>query len=110
MRSNVKNARAFTHEGAPTVPATVVQQLRRAVMACMLFEATFYESGNRHAERVAELCKQVSFADLAQAAIDAREQFKLRHAPLLLVREAIRHHRGRQVGDLIERVIQRPDE
>lgn len=35
---------------------------------------------------------------------------KLRHMPLFLVRELLRYHTGRQVGDLIERVIQRPDE
>src|SRR5262245_36447657 len=86
MRSNVKNARALTHEGGSTNPGTPGQQLRRAVMACMLFEETFYEPGNAHAARVAELCKRVSFAQLAEAAVDARERFKLRHAPLLLVR------------------------
>lgn len=111
MRTNRKNVpSARTHEGAPAVVSSPAKELRRSIMACMLFEGQFYESGVDHAARVSDLCKRVSFEDLAQTAIDAREKFKLRHVPLLLVREAIRHHNGRKVGDLIARVIQRPDE
>lgn len=110
MRTNVKTVSAFTHEGGPSITSSPAKELRRSVMACMLFEGSFYESGQDHAARVRELCKRVSFEELAQTAVDARERFKLRHMPLLLVREAIRLHKGRQVGDLIARVIQRPDE
>lgn len=110
MRTNVRTVTAFTHEGAPSVQSSPAKELRRSIMACMLFEDGFYEAGQDHATRVSDLCKRVSFADLAQTAVDAREKFKLRHAPLLLVREAVRYHKGRQVGDLIARVIQRPDE
>jgi len=111
MRTNLKtHGSAQTHEGAATRPSQPAKELRRAIMACMLWESTFYESGDTHAARVAALCKQVSFQELASAAVDARERFKLRHAPLFLVREALRYHKGRQVGDLINRVIQRPDE
>jgi hypothetical protein len=48
---------------------------------------------------------------VAAMAIEAREGMKLRHAPLLVVREMARHetHRG-LVADTLERVIQRPDE
>jgi 60 kDa SS-A/Ro ribonucleoprotein len=111
MRTNLKtHGTAQTHEGAVTHQSNPLKELRRAIMASMLWESTFYEAGDAHAKRVAELCKQVGFTDLAAAAVDARERFKLRHAPLFLVREAIRYHKGRQVGDLICRVIQRPDE
>lgn len=110
MRFNVQRPKAFTHEGGPTNNLPPIKELRRSIMACMLWEDSVYESGNDHAKRVVELCSKVSFEDLARLAVDAREKFKLRHAPLLLVREAIRHHKGRKVGDLIARVIQRPDE
>lgn len=110
MRTNVKTVTALTHEGAPSAQSSPAKELRRSIMACMLFEANFYESGQDHAARVSDLCKRVSFDDLAKTTVDARERFKLRHAPLLLAREALRYHKGRQVGDLIERVIQRPDE
>ncbi len=90
MRTNIKHAGvAKTHEGAlSTKQLTPAEELRRTVMACMLFEDSF----------------------AAQIAIDAREKMKLRHAPLFLIREILRTHKGRQVGDLIARVIQRPDE
>lgn len=113
MRSNVKHqSAARTHEGAVSVDVTPAKELRRAVMAHLLFEDSFYESGVDAATRIAELVKRVSVDDAAQAAIDAREKFKLRHVPLFIVREVIRSHRGagRKIGDLIARVIQRPDE
>jgi hypothetical protein len=48
---------------------------------------------------------------VAALAVEAREQMKLRHAPLLLVREMARHktHRG-LVAETLERVVQRADE
>jgi 60 kDa SS-A/Ro ribonucleoprotein len=112
MRTNLKTAANAprTHEGALSVDVSATKELRRTVMANMLFEDTFYESGVDAATRMADLIKRVPFADAAQIAIDAREKFKLRHAPLFLVREILRIHKGRQVGDLIARVIQRPDE
>lgn len=112
MKTNLKIAvdAPRTHEGALSVRSSDAKELRRTVMANMLFEDTFYESGVDSATRMASLIKQVSFQDAAQITIDAREKMKLRHAPLFLVREILRHHKGRQVGDLIARVIQRPDE
>ena len=111
MKTNVKFQNApRTHEGAISINVSAAKELRRTVMANMLFEASFYESGVDAATRMVDLIKRVSFADAAQIAIDAREKFKLRHAPLFLVREIMRLHKGRQVGDLITRVIQRPDE
>jgi 60 kDa SS-A/Ro ribonucleoprotein len=111
MKTNLKHQNApRTHEGAISVNVSAAKELRRTVMANMLFEDTFYESGVDAATRMADLIKRVSFADAAQIAVDAREKFKLRHAPLFLVREILRLHKGRQVGDLIARVIQRPDE
>jgi 60 kDa SS-A/Ro ribonucleoprotein len=100
----------FTHEGAPAISVSPIKALRRSLMACMLWESGFYESGEDQATRMAALIKKCSFEDAALAAIDAREKFKLRHAPLFVLRELIRNHNGRKVGDLIERVIQRPDE
>lgn len=111
MRTNIKTMNTErTHEGAVSVSTSATSQLRRTVMACMLFEDGFYESGQESSKRMADLIKVVPFSDAAKIAIEAREKMKLRHAPLFLVREILRHHKGRQVGDLIARVIQRPDE
>jgi hypothetical protein len=57
------------------------------------------------------LVPTVAAEKVAAMAVEAREQMKLRHAPLLLVREMARHktHRG-LVADTLARVIQRADE
>ena len=111
MKTNVKfKDSAVTHEGGQSVTLPAVKELRRTVMANMLFEDSFYESGQDAATRIQELIKKVSFEDAAQIAIDAREKMKLRHVPLLITRELLRNHSGRKVGDLVARVIQRPDE
>ena len=58
-----------------------------------------------------ELVPQVAAEKVAALAVEARERMKLRHAPLLLVREMARHatHR-RLVAETLARVIQRADE
>lgn len=110
-KTNVKTKSALkTHEGAEAPVVNAYKGLRRAVMACMLWEDQFYESGVDIVDRIKHLVPKVTFAEAAQVAIDAREKFKLRHVPLLVVREMLRIHKGRQMGDVIARIIQRPDE
>ena len=101
----------LTHEGAPTGNLSAELQLRRSVLACLLWESQFYEDGVEIACRIAELVPKVEAAKVAALAVEAREQMKLRHAPLLLVREMARHtsHR-RLVAETLEHVIQRADE
>ncbi|MBT9332703.1 TROVE domain-containing protein [Paracidobacterium acidisoli] len=100
-----------THEGAPAVTLTPEQMLRRSILTCMLWESQFYEDGVEIAGRIGGLVPAVEPARVAALAIEAREQMKLRHAPLLLVREMARHatHRG-LVAETLARVIQRADE
>ena len=66
---------------------------------------------SRIAERIAKLVPAVDPEACAAIAVEAREAMKLRHAPLLVVREMARHptHRG-LVADTLARIIQRPDE
>jgi hypothetical protein len=100
-----------THEGAPARTTSAEEQLRRSVLACLLWENQFYEDGIEIASRIAELVPKVDAAKVAALAVEAREQMKLRHAPLLLVREMARSvtHRA-PVAETLERVIQRADE
>jgi 60 kDa SS-A/Ro ribonucleoprotein len=100
-----------THEGAPAAVLTAEQSLRRSVLACMLWEDEFYESGQTVASRIRALVPKVEPARVAALAIEARTSMKLRHAPLLLVREMARHatHRG-LVAETLAAVIQRADE
>lgn len=100
-----------THEGAPARHISPEQQLRRSVLACMLWEDQFYEDGVAIAGRIRELVAKVPAEKVAALAIEAREQMKLRHAPLLLVREMARLATHRQlVAETLMRVIQRADE
>jgi len=100
-----------THEGAPARPISNELQLRRAVLACLLWESQFYEDGVEIAGRIAELVPKVEAEKVAALAVEAREQMKLRHAPLFVVREMARHKTHRQlVADTLVRVIQRADE
>lgn len=100
-----------THEGAKGRAFPPEQELRRAVMSCMLWEDQFYESGVSIAERIANLVPLVEPETVAAIAISAREDMKLRHAPLLLVREMARHEGHKAlVAATLERIVQRPDE
>ena len=100
-----------THEGAPAKRVSVELQLRRSVLACLLWENQFYEDGVEVAGRIRALVPKVEPGKVAALAVEARTNMKLRHAPLLLVREMARHptHR-RLVAETLEQVIQRADE
>jgi hypothetical protein len=104
-------ARPHTHEGAPAAIITPAAALRRSVLACMLWENEFYESGVTIASRIREFVPKVDAAQIAALAVEARTAMKLRHAPLLLVREMARHATHRAlVAETLVGVIQRADE
>jgi len=105
------NSALRTREGAPAHNISAEMQVRRSVLACLLWETQFYEDGVEIAGRIAELVPKVAPEKIAALAIEAREKMKLRHAPLLLVREMARHatHRG-LAAETLARVIQRADE
>jgi 60 kDa SS-A/Ro ribonucleoprotein len=102
---------ALTHENTPVRAISAEQELRRAVLACMLWEDQFYESGIAIAGRIRELVPKVEASGVAALAVEARTNMKLRHVPLLLVREMARliTHRA-LVADTLTSVIQRADE
>jgi len=105
------NFRPRTHEGAAARHISSELQLRRSVLACLLWESQFYEDGVEIAGRIAELVPKVAVEKVAALAVEAREQMKLRHASLLLVREMARQKTHRApVSETLARVIQRADE
>ena len=114
MRTNIKPASLTTHEGAPACHISVLAQLRRSVLSCLLWESEFYEDGQEIGERIAELSAQCLPEDVVALAIEAREQMHLRHVPLLLLRELARHPRIKDRPQLLSkamgRVLQRADE
>jgi 60 kDa SS-A/Ro ribonucleoprotein len=106
-----KLKRVFTREGAPAKAFGPADELKRTLMNCLLWEDQFYEDGVTIADRIKQLVPLVEPERVAALAITAREDMKLRHAPLLVLREMARlaTHRG-LVADTLVRVIQRPDE
>jgi hypothetical protein len=102
---------ARTHEGAPARNISTELQLRRSVLACLLWEDQFYEDGVEIAGRIQSLVPKVKAAAVAALAIEARSKMKLRHVPLLLVREMARLKTHREfVSQTLAEVIQRADE
>ncbi len=111
MVSINKLIRVFTREGAPAKAFAPEQELKRSLMNCLLWEDQFYEDGVSIAERMAALVPHVNPERVAALAIEAREDMKLRHAPLLLVCAMAKHETHRPlVAQTIERIVQRPDE
>lgn len=108
----------LTHEGGHAVRQSALEELTRSVATCLLWERSYYEAGSTIAERIAELSKQVTFAELAALAVRARNDWKLRHVPLFLIAQMARRRSlfGNPIGGIgiisrtMAEVIQRPDE
>lgn len=99
-----------THEGAPAKRIDAEAQLRRSVMACLLWEDQFYEDGESIAERIAGLVAEVAPEKVLTLAAEAREQMYLRHAPLWLIVAALKAGHRKGVAETLAHVIQRADE
>jgi hypothetical protein len=80
----VKKSR-LTHEGGMASVIKPLEELKRSVMSCLLWEDTFYESGISIADRVKELIGKVSEEDARQVLMDAKFKSKLRHMPLYML-------------------------
>jgi hypothetical protein len=107
----VNNPVVLTHEGARADMIKPEAALRRTLLTCLLWEDTFYESGDNIAKRLASYVPLVSPHAVASLAVQARNQFKLRHAPLFLIRELARiKGTGPLVRAALADIVQRPDE
>lgn len=110
-RRNTMKPIKRTHEGALARNIDSEMELRRSVMACLLWEKQFYEDGISIADRIASLIPCVHPENVAIMAREARNQMKLRHVPLLIAREMSRYTTHKPyVRKLLYDVIQRPDE
>lgn len=113
MKTNTKTKPdpIFTHEGAKAVKINAEKELNRSVLATFLWEKGFYESGVDISERIVSLIPQVKAEKVAELAIKARNEYKLRHVPLFIAREMLRHEKHKAlVGYVLENIIQRADE
>jgi len=111
VKLNKQRPHIRTHEGGVAKRINDELQLRRSVMACLLWEQTFYENGIDIVTRIANLIPNISPAKVSEIAKEAREKMKLRHIPLLIARimAKIQSHKY-LVSDILYNIIQRPDE
>lgn len=102
---NKKVERIYTHEGGRAKQINPELQLRRSVMACMLWENSFYESGEEISDRLKTLSREVPRDKVKEIAIEAKYKMGIRHAPLwLAISAGIFDHK------FIEKLIRRPDD
>ena len=87
---------------------TAIQELRRTVLSCLLWENNFYESGESIADRIQNLIPRCEPRAVAELAMEARNKYHLRHAPLWLVIGLLKT--GYPVHKVIYEVCQRPDD
>lgn len=111
----IKKPKIFTHEGAKAVNINTEQELRRSVMACLLWEDTFYEDGQSIGDRIAGLVGQVPAQKAADIAVEARMKQNLRHVPLWILSSMIdqkyKYAEDRNIiGRTIPLVVNRADE
>lgn len=101
-----------TYEGAPAVADSPERELRRAVLSCLLWEDSFYESGQSIADRITDLALRVDPNYVAALAVEARSTFNLRHVPLLLLCALAKTGSAGKadVAGTVEKVVQRADE
>ena len=105
------NSEPKTGGGAAASIIPADQKLRRAVLACMLWEDMAYESGVSNAANITSLVGEVEPKVAASIAYEARQKQNLRSAPLLVVLSMIGKEDCKPyVADAIDSVIQRPDE
>lgn len=99
---------AQNHVGVLVPKIDPLTQLNRLVLASMLWESQFYLDGVDHAKQVKNLVANVDADKVSELAIKARSKYKLRHTPLLLVRELA--GLGKLKASVLDTVIQRADE
>ena len=110
MKVNVA-CRIETFEGGKAVETSPYERLKRTVLACMLFEDSFYEDGVKAADRIKELCEKCSALQICNLALEAATKYHLRHVPLQLIVEALKHkEKHTWFSDTIYSIITRPDQ
>lgn len=111
INSKVVYGNVETHEGGTAARISDMKTLRRSVLSCMLWENEFYEDGETISDRIVSLIQKLPASKLfevAQLAVEARNEQHLRHVPLLIV--VALATRGFPVAHILEEIIKRPDE
>lgn len=105
----------FTAGGGKAVKTSKLNQLKRSVCACFLWEDSFYEEGISISDRIFNLCQEVPVQEVCSLAIEVRQKFNIRHAPLwmlvaLLEKKNLSKDERLLIGKTIPEVVKRVDE
>lgn len=89
---NQKRTSPLTYEGGKASVINAEEQLKRTIMSCMLFEDNFYEDGEAVAERISRLTKTIQPEKAIKIMLQAKNEQKLRHAPMWMAIALIEQH------------------
>lgn len=108
-KTSVPAERLAGGSGAVAARQSAENQLRRAVLACLLWENLAYESGS--SDNIASLIPKVEAKTVASIAEEARVVQKLRHVPLFIASEMLKYETHKSyVRALLPKIITRPDQ
>ena len=121
MRTNTKTHKVDTRltgsnrlaggYGMPAAKQDSYKLLKRALMSTMLFEDIAYESGSSVAKNISNLVPLVDPKLVYELAVEARFVGQLRHAPLWIAVQMLKHATHKPyVSDLLYEIVNRPDE
>jgi hypothetical protein len=109
---NINKKTFQTHEGGKATFATPMEQLKRSVLSCLLWEDTFYEDGVSIAERISENVAKVTPEQAADVSLEAANKRYLRHAPLWIAVSMLNtddKEMWKHSYRIIPQIINRPD-
>ena len=96
--------------GALAAKQSNIAELRRCVLANLLWEKIAYVDGISVADNIKRLIPLCNAKDVFNLAIEARLLQKLRHTPLFIAREMCKYPETRKyVGELLPKIITRAD-
>lgn len=109
-RQNITGAQ-FNHNSLKVKPISPESKLVRMTLAHMLFEKQFYVDGEDSYQALQKLVSEVSPEFTASVAKKARNEFKLRHVPLALMRSLAKNGtlKAQDLADVIQRADEMPE-
>lgn len=108
--SKFSNERTAGGAGIKAAKQDNISMLRRVVLANLLWEKNAYVDGITTAQQISELIPKCNAEEVANLAIETRLVQKLRHTPLYIVVEMLKHKEHKKyVANVLSKVITRAD-
>lgn len=108
--SKFSNERTAGGAGIKAAKQDNISMLRRVVLANLLWEKNAYVDGITTAQQITELIPKCNPEEVANLAIETRLVQKLRHTPLYIAVEMLKHKEHKKyVADVLAKVITRAD-